>query len=207
MKKSPSSKLWLRRHVEDPYVQRSKREGYRSRAAYKLLEIDERDKLLKPGMIAVDLGAAPGGWCQVLGKRAVPNALVVAIDLLEMPPVAGVTFIQGDFTHSRGLLALTEALGGKKADLILSDMSPNLTGIAFTDQARSMALAELALDFALHHMKPSGAFLVKIFQGDGYQEYVKTLKERFEKVVVRKPNASRVESAEQYLLARVLRPA
>ena len=207
MKKSPSSKQWLRRHVDDPYVQRSKREGYRSRAAYKLLEIDERDKLLKPGMVVVDLGAAPGGWCQVLGKLAGPQGLVVAIDLLAMPPVTGVTFIQGDFTQTRGLLALAEALGGKKADLILSDMSPNLTGIPFTDQARSMALAELALDFALAHLKPGGAFLVKVFQGDGYQEFVKLVKQRFEKVVVRKPNASRDESAEQYLLARVLRTA
>jgi 23S rRNA (uridine2552-2'-O)-methyltransferase len=142
-----------------------------------------------------------------LGKLAGPQGLVVAIDLLAMPPVTGVTFIQGDFTQTRGLLALTEALGGKKADLILSDMSPNLTGIPFTDQARSMALAELALDFTLGHLKPGGAFLVKVFQGDGYQEFVKLVKQRFEKVVVRKPNASRDESAEQYLLARVLRQA
>lgn len=205
MKKSHSSKQWLRRHVEDPYVQRSKREGYRSRAAYKLTEIDERDKLLKPGMVAVDLGAAPGGWSQVLAKRGGGNALLVAIDLLEMAPVTGVTVLRGDFTKADGLKAVADALGGRKADLVLSDLSPNLTGIAFTDQARSMELAELGFDFAVKHLKPEGAFLVKVFQGVGYQEFLKSMRETFEKVVVRKPDASRDESAEQYLLARGFR--
>jgi 23S rRNA (uridine2552-2'-O)-methyltransferase len=205
MKKSHSSKQWLRRHVEDPYVQRSKREGYRSRAAYKLIEIDERDKLLKPGMVAVDLGAAPGGWSQVLAKRAGAKGTIVAIDLLDMGPIAGVIFIQGDFSKPGDLAAVAAALGGNKADLILSDLSPNLTGIPFTDQARSMELTELAFDFALKHLKRDGAFLVKVFQGVGYQEVVKLMRAAFDKVVVRKPAASRDESAEQYLLARGLK--
>lgn len=205
MKKSPSSKQWLRRHVEDPYVQRSKREGYRSRSAYKLLEIDERDKLLKPGMVVVDLGAAPGGWSQVLAKRAGAKGFVVAIDLLEMGPIPGVTFIQGDFGNARGLDAVSMALGGRPADLVLSDLSPNLSGIAFTDQARSMALAEAAFEFAIRHLKPGGAFLVKVFQGVGYEEFLRPVRMAFDKVVVRKPAASRGESAELYLLARGLR--
>jgi 23S rRNA (uridine2552-2'-O)-methyltransferase len=205
MKKSHSSKQWLRRHVEDPYVQRSKREGYRSRAAYKLTELDERDKLLKPGMVVVDLGSAPGGWSQVLSKRLGRDALIIAIDLLEMEPITGVTFLRGDFSKPSGLTAVAQALGGRKADLVLSDLSPNLTGIPFTDQARSMELTELAFEFALKHLKSEGVFLVKVFQGVGYQEFLKALRLAFEKVVVRKPDASRDESAEQYLLARGFR--
>jgi 23S rRNA (uridine2552-2'-O)-methyltransferase len=205
MKKSHSSKQWLRRHVEDPYVQRSKREGYRSRAAYKLTELDERDKLLKPGMVVVDLGSAPGGWSQVLSKRLGREALIIAIDLLEMEPITGVTFLRGDFSKPSGLTAVAQALGGRKADLVLSDLSPNLTGIPFTDQARSMELTELAFEFALKHLKSEGVFLVKVFQGVGYQEFLKALRLAFEKVVVRKPDASRDESAEQYLLARGFR--
>jgi 23S rRNA (uridine2552-2'-O)-methyltransferase len=204
MSKSHSSKQWLRRHVNDPYVQRSKREGYRSRSAYKLTEIDDRDKLLKGGQVVVDLGAAPGGWSQVLAQRC-PSGKVVAIDLLEMEPVSGVTFIRGDFSSRSGLAAVEEVLAGRKADIVLSDMAPNLSGIAVSDQARSMELAEIARDFALLHLKPEGAFLVKIFQGTGYDEYFKSLRQAFRKVVVRKPDASRDESAEQFLLARELR--
>ena len=205
MKKSHSSKQWLRRHVNDPYVQRSKREGFRSRSAYKLTEIDERDKLLRPGMVVVDLGAAPGGWSQVVAKRVGARGAVVAIDLLEMDPVSGVTFVRGDFTNGAGLAAVEAALAGRKADLVLSDMAPNMSGIAISDQARSMELAELARDFALLHLQRDGCLLVKIFQGAGYDEYLKSLRKAFEKVVVRKPGASRDESAEQYLLARGLR--
>ncbi len=207
MKKSHSSKQWLRRHVEDPYVKRSKREGYRSRAAYKLLEIDERDRLLKPGMVAVDLGSAPGGWSQVLGKKAGTQGVVVAIDLLPMEPVANVAFIRGDFARSDAFSAVEAALEGRKADLVISDISPNLTGIASIDQARSMEMSEIARDFALRHLKREGAFLVKVFQGEGYADFHRSLKEAFEKVAVRKPDASRGESAELYLLARVLRSA
>ena len=205
MKKSHSSKQWLRRHVNDPYVQRSKKEGYRSRSAYKLTEIDERDKLLRSGLVVVDLGAAPGGWSQVLAKRVLPAGKVIAIDLLEMEPVSGVTFIQGDFGSRKGLAAVEAALAGRRADLVLSDMAPNMTGIAVTDQARAMNLAELARDFALLHLQPDGGLLIKIFQGAGYDEYLLSLRRAFRKVVIRKPDASRGESAEQYLLARGLK--
>ena len=207
MKKSASSKQWLRRHVNDPYVQRSKREGYRSRSAYKLTEIDDRDKLLKGGMLAIDLGSAPGGWSQVLSQRIGSSGRVVAIDLLEMEPIAGVTFIRGDFSSRKGLAAVEEVVKERKADIVLSDMAPNMSGIAVSDQARVMELAEVARDFALLHLKPEGAFLVKIFQGTGYDDYLRSLRRAFQKVVVRKPDASRGESAEQFLLARNLRPA
>jgi len=205
MKKSHSSKQWLRRHVNDPYVQRARKEGYRSRSAYKLTEIDERDKLLRTGQVIVDLGAAPGGWSQVAARRVGAAGKVVAIDLLEMDPVAGVIFVQGDFGTETGLDAVQAALQGHKADIVLSDMAPNMSGIAVSDQARAMHLAEIARDFALLQLKPEGAFLVKIFQGAGYDEYLKSLRLAFRKVVVRKPAASRDESAEQYLLARGLR--
>ena len=207
MKKSHSSKQWLRRHVNDPYVQRSRKEGYRSRSAYKLTEIDDRDKLLKGGMLAIDLGSAPGGWSQVLSQRIGASGRVVAIDLLEMEPIAGVTFIRGDFSSRKGLAAVEEVVKERKADIVLSDMAPNMSGIAVSDQARVMELAEVARDFALLHLKPEGAFLVKIFQGTGYDDYLRSLRRAFQKVVVRKPDASRGESAEQFLLARNLRPA
>ena len=206
MKRSKTSRQWLHRHVTDPYVQRSKREGYRSRSAYKLIEIDDRDKLLKPGQLVVDLGAAPGGWSQVVAKRSGPAGRVVAIDLLPLDPIAGVTVTQADFGSKKGLESVEASLGGRRADVVLSDMAPNLSGIAVSDQARSMELAEIARDFALLHLQPEGAFLVIIFQGAGYDEYLKSLREAFRKVVVRKPQASRDESAEQYLLARGLKP-
>ena len=205
MKRSKTSRQWLHRHVTDPYVQRSKREGYRSRSAYKLTEIDERDRLLKGGQVVVDLGAAPGGWSQVAAKRVGPSGRVVAIDLLPVEPIAGVTALQADFGSKKGLESVQAALGGRRADVVLSDMAPNLSGIAVSDQARSMELAEIARDFALLHLQPEGAFLVKIFQGAGYDEYLKSLRGAFRKVVVRKPDASRDESAEQYLLARGLK--
>jgi 23S rRNA (uridine2552-2'-O)-methyltransferase len=206
MSKSHSSKQWLRRHVSDPYVQRSKRDGYRSRSAYKLIEIDDRDKLLRPGQLVVDLGAAPGGWTQVAAKRVGGNGLVVGIDLLQMEPVSGVTLLQSDFTSRKGLEALRSALGGRKPDVVLSDMAPNLSGIAVSDQARCMGLAEIALEFALEQLHPDGSFLVKVFQGAGYDEYLRALRAGFAKVVVRKPDASRDESAEQFLLGKGLKP-
>ena len=206
MKKSHSSKQWLRRHVNDPYVQRSKKEGYRSRSAYKLLEIDERDKLLRPGQLIVDLGSAPGGWSQVAAKNVGAQGRVVAIDLLPMEPVDGVAFVEADFTSAAGLDAVRKALRGRKADLVLSDMAPNMSGIAVSDQARVMALAEIALDFARLHLQPEGALLVKVFQGEGIDEYVRLARASFRKVLVRKPESSRGESAEQYLLARGLKP-
>lgn len=206
MKKSHSSKQWLRRHVNDPYVQRSRREGYRSRSAYKLIEIDERDRILRPGQVVVDLGAAPGGWSQVAASRVGPAGRVVAIDLLPMDPVSGVTFVQGDFTTRKGLEAVEKALEGRQADLVLSDMAPNMSGIAVSDQARQLTLAEITFDFARLHLKRDGALLVKIFQGAGYDDYLKSLRRAFQKVVTRKPAASRDESAEQYLLARGPKP-
>jgi 23S rRNA (uridine2552-2'-O)-methyltransferase len=207
VKKSHSSKQWLRRHVNDPYVQRSKREGYRSRSAYKLSEIDERDRILRPGLIVVDLGAAPGGWSQVAAKRVGAAGQVIAIDLLEMEPVPGVDFVRGDFTSRTGRAEIAAKLAGRAADVVLSDMAPNLSGIAVSDQARMMTLAEAARDFALLHLKRQGVLLVKLFQGAGYDDYLKSLRGAFEKVMVRKPAASRDESAEQYLLARGLKPA
>jgi len=205
MKKSSSSKQWLRRHVNDPYVQRSKKEGFRSRSAYKLIEIDERDKLLRTGQVVVDLGSAPGGWSQVAAKKVGPSGDVIAIDLLEMEAIPGVTFLQADFTSRAGLKAVQSALAGRKADMVLSDMAPNMTGIPVTDQARAMALAEIAHEFARLHLKPDGMLLVKVFQGAGHAEFIKALRESFAKVLVRKPESSRDESAEQYVLARGLK--
>jgi 23S rRNA (uridine2552-2'-O)-methyltransferase len=205
MKKSSSSKQWLRRHVSDPYVQRSKKEGYRARSAYKLTEIDDRDRLLRPGQFVVDLGAAPGGWSQVAAKRIGPSGRVVAIDLLPMEPLPGVEFIQGDFASSRGLAELRRQLGDRPVDAVLSDMAPNMSGIQVSDQARVMHLAEISRDFAVAHLHPEGVFLVKVFQGAGYDEYLKSLRNLFLKVLVRKPGASRSESAEQFLLARGLK--
>jgi 23S rRNA (uridine2552-2'-O)-methyltransferase len=205
VKKSTSSKQWLRRHVNDPYVQRSKKEGYRSRSAYKLTEIDERDKVLKPGMLVVDLGAAPGGWSQVAAKRVGPKGAVVAIDLLPMEPISGVTVLMADFAADEGVDAVEKNMA-RKADVVLSDMAPNMSGIAMSDQARSMELAEIARDFAQLHLKAEGVFIVKVFQGAGYDEYLRSLRAMFGKVVARKPASSRGESSEQYLLARGVKP-
>jgi len=206
LKKSHSSKQWLRRHVNDPYVQKSKREGYRSRSAYKLIEIDDRDHILAPGIVVVDLGSAPGGWSQVAVKRVGAKGRVLAIDLLPMEPVPGVEFVQGDFSRKSGLESVRRIMGDRPVDVVLSDMAPNLSGIPVSDQARSMELAELARDFAVLHLQAAeGVFLVKVFQGAGYDEYLKSLRAAFRKVLVRKPDASRDESAEQYLLARGLK--
>ena len=199
-------KDWMQEHVADGYVKRAKAEGMRSRAAYKLEEIAERDRLLAPGMVVVDLGAAPGGWSQVAGRRVGVRGRVVALDLLEMPPLPGVTFIHGDFHDAAVVERLEQALGGGRADLVLSDMAPNLSGIAVSDQARAIALAELALDFALKHLKPQGNFLVKTFQGAGFDAFLKELRARFRTVAVRKPDASRSRSNEVYLLGKGLKP-
>ncbi|HXF67763.1 MAG TPA: RlmE family RNA methyltransferase [Burkholderiales bacterium] len=194
-------KDWMQEHVSDAYVKRARAEGMRSRAAYKLEEIARRDRLLAPGMLVVDLGAAPGGWSQVAAKRVVPGGRVIALDLLEMPALPGVTFIRGDFRDPSVVAELERALGGRKADLVLSDMAPNLSGIGATDQARVLELAGLALEFAMNHLKPRGKFLVKLFQGEGFEEYLRRLRGRFRSVAVRKPRASRERSSEVYLLA------
>ena len=205
MKRTKTSKAWMREHVNDPYVKRAQSEGYRSRAAYKLAQIAERDKLLRPGMIVVDLGAAPGGWSQVAAQGVAPGGRVFAVDLLEMPALHGVTFIRGDFQGSDVLAELERLLAGKAVDLVLSDMAPNISGIASVDQARAVGLAELALDFAINHLKPQGNFLVKLFQGAGFEEFVKALRGHFGQVMTRKPEASRSRSNEVYLLGRGLK--
>ena len=206
LSKHRSNRAWIERHINDPYVQAATRHGYRSRAAYKLLEIDEKDRLLRPGATVIDLGAAPGSWTQVaverLGQRAQRLAgRIIALDLLPMDPIPGVQFIQGDFREDAVMEALAAALEGQRADLILSDMAPNLSGIGAADAARSAHLWELALAFALDHLKPDGRFLTKAFQGSGYSQFVEQLKRHFMRVQVRKPGASRQESAETYLLA------
>ncbi len=195
----------MREHVSDPFVKRAKREGYRSRAAFKLLEIIERDRLVKPGMVVVDLGAAPGGWCQVLSPILGPSGRLVALDLLPIEPVPGVIFIQGDFRESDVLEAVVQALGGRAVDLVLSDLAPNISGVSVADQVRSAHLTELAVDFALSRLKPGGALLVKAFHGAGIDELRRTVSQAFDSVVVRKPKASRDRSSEFYLLAKGLR--
>ena len=204
MKRTKTSKAWMMEHVTDPYVQLAKHEGYRSRASYKLLEIIERDHLLKPGMRVVDLGATPGGWSQVVAQKLVGQGKVIALDLLEMLPLAGVTFIQGDFREDAVLAELVKALDGRPVDLVISDMAPNLSGVGLVDQARAMHLAELALEFALEHLKPGGSFLVKVFQGDGFDEYIRTMRGHFKQVATRKPKASRGRTNETFLLAKDL---
>ncbi len=200
MKRSKTSKQWMHEHVTDTYVQRAQKEGYRSRAAYKLLEIDERDHLLKRGMVVVDLGATPGGWSQVAATRVAPSGKVIALDLLPLQAIRGVEFIQGDFRENNVLAQLEELLGGKSVGLVISDMAPNISGIDITDQARAMHLAELALDFSVRHLQPGGAFLVKVFQGVGFEDYVKLMRSHFSRVVTRKPDASRGRSNELYIL-------
>lgn len=200
MKPSKTSKQWMMEHVNDPYVQRAQKDGYRSRAAYKLLEIDERDHLLKPGMVVVDLGATPGGWCQVAANKLGAHGKIIALDLLPLHPLPRVEFIQGDFRDDAVLAQLEEKLGGQQIGLVISDMAPNISGIDSADQARAMHLAELALEFAVQHLKPGGAFLVKVFQGVGFEDYLKLMRSHFVKVVTRKPKASRDRSSEQYLL-------
>ena len=200
MKPSKTSKQWMREHINDPYVQLAQKDGYRSRAAYKLLEIDERDHLVKAGMVIVDLGATPGGWSQVAANKVGDKGKVIALDLLPLAPLARVEFILGDFREESVLAQLEEKLKGKQIGLVISDMAPNISGIDTVDQARSINLAELALEFAAQNLKPGGAFVVKVFQGSGFEEYVKLMRTHFKKVVSRKPKASRDRSNEVYML-------
>jgi 23S rRNA (uridine2552-2'-O)-methyltransferase len=200
MKRAKTSKAWMKEHVNDFFVKQAKKEGYRSRAAYKLAEIAERDRLFRSGMTIVDLGAAPGGWSQVAALKLGEKARIIALDLDEMEPLPGVTFIQGDFTDAEVLARLKNALGNSPVDLVISDMSPNISGIAVSDQARSMYLAELALEFCGERLNSGGAFLVKVFQGAGFQEFLRSMRVDFNKVVTRKPEASRDRSSELYLL-------
>jgi 23S rRNA (uridine2552-2'-O)-methyltransferase len=201
-KKHKFVKAWMHEHLNDPYVQEAQRRGYRSRAAFKLLELAERDKLLKPGMTVVDLGAAPGSWSQVLRERLGPSGRIVAVDLLPMDPIADVTFVQGDFRADEGLAAVEIALAGTPVDLVVSDMAPNLTGIDPVDQARSIHLGELALEFAVSHLRPGGDLLVKVFQGTGLPEFQRAIGAHFGKVYVRKPKSSRDRSRETFLVGK-----
>ncbi len=200
MKKNKTSRAWVHDHINDPYVQRAQAEGYRARAAYKLLEIDERDKLLRPGMLVVDLGSAPGSWSQVAVRRLAGRGRVVALDILPMEQVAGVEFLQGDFTDDAVLAAFEKLVGDAPVGLVMSDMAPNLSGVALTDQVRGIHLAELALEFACDKLASDGRFVVKVFQGSGFMEFRKAMEQAFAKVEVRKPKASRDRSAEVYLL-------
>lgn len=200
MKRSRTSKAWMQEHVNDAFVKRANKEGYRARAAYKLMEIDDRDKLIKPGMTVVDLGATPGSWSQVAMERLKDNGRVFALDLLEMQPLPGVTFLQGDFTEESVLAQFEKMLDGKPVDLVISDMAPNMSGISTIDQAKVAYLAELALDFSLRWLKPGGSFLVKVFIGEGFDDIVRAMREGFQSVVTRKPKASRDRSSEVYLL-------
>ncbi|KPN74317.1 MULTISPECIES: RlmE family RNA methyltransferase [Neisseria] len=200
--RSKSSKAWLNEHVNDHYVHMAQKDGYRARAAYKLLEINEKDKLIKPGTVLADLGSAPGSWSQVAAELAGEKGRVFALDILPMDEIQGVSFIQGDFREETVLAEFEALLGNRPLDLVICDMAPNMSGNAVTDQARSYYLCELALDFAVNHLKPGGNFLVKVFQGAGYQEYMAAMREAFAVVQTRKPQASRNRSSEIYLLAK-----
>lgn len=204
--RTKSSGRWLKEHFSDPYVKQAQREGYRSRAALKLAALDERDALFRPGMTVVDLGAAPGGWTQVAVERVGPRGRIIALDLLEMEPVAGAAFILGDFREDGVLHELESALAGASVDLVMSDMAPNISGQDAVDQPRAMHLADLALDFARRWLNPEGVFVVKLFQGEGFDEFLAELRSTFRRVVVRKPPASRDRSREMYALASGLKP-
>jgi 23S rRNA (uridine2552-2'-O)-methyltransferase len=201
MARSKSSKRWLKEHFTDSYVKLARQKGYRSRAAYKLLEIQGKDKIIKPGMIVVDLGAAPGGWSEIIAQLVGSEGKVFAVDILPMKPIPGVEFIQGDFTDEKVLKTLSKQIGNKQIDLVVSDMAPNISGMKAIDQPRIMYLVELALDFAKQVLKPGGALLIKIFQGEGFDAILKNLRQNFSEVKIRKPKASRARSKEIFLLA------
>jgi len=200
--RSKSSRSWLDRHFSDNYVKQAQQMGYRSRAAFKLLEIQEKDNLIKPGDVVVDLGAAPGGWSQIAKDLAGDEGMVFALDILPMDPIAGVTIIEGDFREQGPYDKLLAMLDGRPVDLVISDMAPNISGVAAVDQPRAMYLCELALEFARQTLRPGGEFLVKVFQGEGFDDFFRQMRESFGKVVTRKPQASRSKSREVYLLGR-----
>ncbi len=202
MKRSKSSSRWLKEHVNDPYVKQAQKDGYRSRASYKLIELNEKDKLIRPGMLVMDLGSAPGGWSQVAGRIVGDNGRVLASDILPMDSLENVDFIQGDFTDDKVFQQLLDKLDGRQPDLIISDIAPNISGVAAADQAASMYLVELVLDMVRRVLKPGGNFAVKVFQGEGSDAYLKDVRSSFEKVVVRKPDASRSRSSEVYFVAK-----
>ena len=202
MARSKSSGRWLKEHFDDQYVKRSKDDGYRSRACYKLMEVNDKDHLLMSGMTVVDLGAAPGGWSQVAAEIVGDSGRVVASDILEMAPLGGVTFVQGDFTEDSVFEEILSAIGDEPVDLVISDMAPNMSGNASSDQPAAMYLVELALDMARQILKPNGNFLVKVFQGEGFDPYLADMRSSFKSVVTRKPDSSRARSREVYLLGK-----
>ena len=206
-KKLRSNRAWIERHINDPFVKRSRADGYRARSVYKLIELNDKEKLIKPGMTVVDLGAAPGSWTQVVreklaGKDGEVRGKIIAMDILPMDPIDGVTFLQGDFREQEVADQLSAIVGDRQVDLVLSDMAPNLSGIAAADAARCLLLNELALEFCLLHLKDNGVFVTKVFQGSGFSQYVETLKKHFKTVLTRKPEASRDSSAEVYMVAK-----
>ena len=198
MARSKSSSQWLKEHFDDQYVKQSQKDGYRSRASYKLIELHKKDRLFRPGMTVVDLGSAPGGWSQVAIEFVGHNGRVVASDILPMNSIAGVDFVQGDFTEQAPFDQIVELLDGKKADLVISDMAPNMSGTASVDMPKAMYLIELALDMADQILKPGGTFVAKVFQGEGFDELIKEMRSRYSKVYTRKPDASRARSREVY---------
>lgn len=202
MARSKTSKGWLKEHFDDPYVKQAQKDGYRSRASYKLLEIQEKDRLLRPGMTVLDLGSAPGGWSQVVSRVIGEKGRIIASDILPMDSIPDVNFIQGDFTEDAVFEAILAAIGDGQVDLVISDMAPNMSGTPAVDQPRAMYLCELALDMATRVLRPGGDFLIKVFHGEGFDEYFKDMRSRFDKMVTRKPGASRDRSRETYLLAR-----
>ena len=202
MARSKSSQRWLKEHFDDPYVKQAQKDGYRSRASYKLLDIQEKDRILRNGMTVIDLGAAPGGWSQVVSRVIGEKGKLIASDILPMDSIADVTFIQGDFTEDTVFEELLSVVGNAPVDLVISDMAPNMSGMRSVDQVKTMLLCELAFDFATRVLKPGGDFLIKIFQGEGFDSYLQSIRLAFDKVQMRKPSSSRDRSREQYLLAR-----
>lgn len=205
MSRSKSSKAWLKEHFDDQFVKQSQRLGYRSRACFKLLEIQEKDKILKPGMTVIDLGSAPGSWTQVVSEVIGDQGTIIASDILPMDPLPDVEFIQGDFTEDEVYEQILAAMGGGSADLVISDMAPNMSGMKDVDQPRAMHLVELAVDLAQQVLKPNGVFLAKVFQGEGFEPLMKNLRQNYQKVITRKPDSSRARSSEVYLLAKGLK--
>ena len=206
MARSKSSADWLKEHVDDIWVQKAQQDGYRTRASYKLIELDDKDKLIRPGSVVVDLGSAPGGWSQVVAQRVGEKGLVIASDILEMDAIADVTFIQGDFTTEEVYDELVDVIDGRPVDLVISDMAPNMSGMSSIDQPGAMYLVELALDMARQVLKPNGSFVAKVFQGEGFDAYLADMKQSFAKVMIRKPKASRARSREVYTVAKGFRP-
>jgi 23S rRNA (uridine2552-2'-O)-methyltransferase len=207
MARTKSSAEWLQRHVNDPYVKQAQKDGYRSRSAYKLIQLNDKDRFIQPNSFVVDLGSAPGGWTQVVARLIGKKGRVVATDILPMDALPNVDFIQGDFTEESVLTQVLAALGGSKPDVIVCDLAPNLSGIDSSDQAKSMYLVELALDMVRQTLKPGGTFVAKVFQGVGSEQYLKDVRKSFGKVSIRKPEASRSESREVYFVAKDFKPA